>query len=51
MNDFSTISFILHIAVLIERISMGSYIQRTALTEQDKTSLEMAEHLAENVRK
>ncbi|EAG9102194.1 transcription antiterminator [Listeria monocytogenes] len=49
MNDFSTISFILHIAVLIERISMGSYIERTALLEQDKTSLEMAEHLAETL--
>lgn len=49
MNDFSTISFILHIAVLIERISMGSYIERTALLEQDKTSLEMAEHLTETL--
>lgn len=49
MNDFSTISFILHIAVLIERISMGSYIERTALLEQDKTSLEMAAHLAETL--
>ncbi len=28
---------------------MGSYIERTALLEQDKTSLEMAAHLAETL--
>lgn len=46
MNDFSTISFILHIAVLIERISMGSYIQQVSSNEYDDVSMVMAKELA-----
>ncbi len=38
MNDFATITFILHIAVLIERISKGSYLNVQLSTMIDKKS-------------
>ncbi|MGL4695573.1 BglG family transcription antiterminator [Enterococcus larvae] len=51
MNDFSTISFILHVAVLIERISKGSYVQVDRTKQIDKHSYELAKQFIEELEK
>lgn len=51
LNDFATISFILHIAVLIERVSIGNYIQRMPLKKGDKKSQDMAQQLTNRLEK
>ncbi|MGC6768272.1 BglG family transcription antiterminator [Enterococcus sp. LJL128] len=51
MNDFSTISFILHVAVLIERISKGSYVQADRLRQSDEKSRLLAEQFAQELQK
>ncbi|MEI5988927.1 hypothetical protein A5881_000414 [Enterococcus termitis] len=47
MNDFFIISFILHVAVLIERISKGSYLQIE--NERDNTNSPEIKMLAKNL--
>jgi len=51
MNDFSTITFILHIAVLIERISKGSYLNVQLSTMIDKKSSYLTTKLVEILEK
>ncbi|MBV7389381.1 BglG family transcription antiterminator [Enterococcus alishanensis] len=43
MNDFSMISFIIHVAVLIERVSQGSYIETLQVKKIDKKSQQLAQ--------
>ncbi|WP_086350645.1 BglG family transcription antiterminator [Candidatus Enterococcus clewellii] len=51
MNDYSTISFILHVAVLIERISKGSYVQIDRTKQIDARSYELAKQFIEELEK
>lgn len=51
MNDFSTITFILHIAVLIERVRKGSYLNIQLSTMIDKKSSYLTTKLVEILEK
>ncbi|MCO8293532.1 BglG family transcription antiterminator, partial [Tetragenococcus halophilus] len=51
MNDFSTITFILHIAVLIERVRKGSYLKIQLSTMIDKKSSYLTTKLVEILEK
>lgn len=51
MNDFSTISFILHVAVLIERISKGSYVQVDRTKQIDERSYELAKQFTKELER
>lgn len=45
-NDFATVSFILHIAILLDRTSNGSYIKHLKKDVSDDKSNELAKKLA-----
>jgi lichenan operon transcriptional antiterminator len=46
LNDFSTISFVLHIAVLIERISIGNWIKLSDFEKIEAANIALANKLA-----
>mgnify|MGYP001180885798 CR=1 FL=1 len=46
INDFSTISFILHIAVLLERVSKSSFLNTMKPVMEDKESRQMTLRMA-----
>ncbi|MGM0215207.1 BglG family transcription antiterminator [Enterococcus sp. AZ109] len=51
INDFSTISFILHIAVLLERVSKASFLNTTRPVMEEPESRRLTRQLAELLEK
>lgn len=51
MNDFSTISFIIHVAVLIERVSQGRYLETVQVKKIDEKSQQLAKEFIAELEK
>lgn len=51
LNDFSTVSFFLHIAVLIERINKQQFLSHSEVVQLDKKSYELANQLIVELKK
>ncbi|MCD5000932.1 transcription antiterminator [Enterococcus saccharolyticus] len=51
LNDFSTISFVLHLAVLIERVAMGSILSEEIEAYDKDMSYQIAQELSTELKK